>query len=111
MTELSCASIELAFSFYYLKKQLKYPSVYLTCEKHSNIKKFNVTFCFAHYNVCLLRAVTWLTQNLLLLALHPAQDFLFLLFTRASALSCCRLARLASSLAWLVGIYHKLYFL
>ena len=62
-----CMHWELALSFYYLKKKikLKYLSVYFTCENHSNIKNFLVTFCFANQTVSLLRQscqIKWLIK-------------------------------------------------
>ena len=51
MTELSCASTEnWWFLLLFEKKKLKYFSMYFTCESHSNIKNFLVTFCFACFS-------------------------------------------------------------
>ena len=52
----------------------------------------------------------WLTQNLLSYLTSRGRDFFSLFSTRASALWCCRLARLASSLVWLVGNYKLKFF-
>ena len=56
--------------------------------------------CLEHVWCC-----DWITQYLLLHYLASRSRFFSLLSTRASALWCCRLARPASSLAWLVGNY------
>ena len=47
----------------------------------------------------------WLahTKSIVTLPYIQVEIFVFLVSTRASALWCCRFARLASSLAWLVG--------
>ena len=69
-------------------------------EKISLIKWINRCLFTENVSCC-----DWLTQNLLLHYLTSRSRFFSLLSTRASALWCCRLARLESSrsLAWLVG--------
>ena len=84
-----------------LRLQLKTYNTASTCHRFQAVEAVTSEDWLTDKEIC--SAVLGSHKIYCYITLHPDQDFFSLLSSRASALWFCRLARLASWLAWLFG--------